>query len=184
MAPRRVLYSNDGSRETLSRMISIEAIKPEEWSEAWRIMQPVFAGGDTCAYAPEISEAEAFAAWIKAPSATFVAKDERGNLLGIYYLKTNQPGLGSHVANCGYVVSEAARGQGVAAALCEHSQEEAKRRGFLAMQFNIVVATNEVAVRLWQRLGFAIVGRVPAAFRHKQLGFVDILVMHKQLSAP
>jgi ribosomal protein S18 acetylase RimI-like enzyme len=165
-------------------MFLIEAIKPNEWSEAWRIMQPVFARGDTCAYAPDITEAEAFTQWIKLPSATFVAKDDHGNLLGIYYLRVNQPGLGSHVANAGYIVSDAARGKGVASALCEHSQEEAKRRGFLAMQFNIVVSTNEAAIRLWQKLGFSIVGRVPDGFRHKQLGFVDILVMWKRLSEP
>jgi ribosomal protein S18 acetylase RimI-like enzyme len=164
-------------------MITIEAIKPEEWSEAWRIMKPVFARGDTCAYAPDITEAEAFAAWIKAPAATFVAKDSQGNLVGIYYLKANQPGLGAHVANAGYVVSENARKRGVARELCEHSQEEAKRRGFLAMQFNLVVSTNEIAVRLWQKLGFDIVGRVPEAFRHKELGFVDALVMWKKLGS-
>jgi ribosomal protein S18 acetylase RimI-like enzyme len=163
-------------------MITIAAIKPEEWKDAWRIMKPVFALGDTCAYAPDITEAEAFAAWIKAPAATFVAKDDQGDVVGIYYLRANQPGLGSHVANAGYVVSTAARNRGVAAKLCEHSQEEAKRRGFLAMQFNIVVATNEGAVRLWQRLGFDIVGRVPEGFRHRERGFVDILVMWKKLT--
>jgi len=162
-------------------MIAIEAIRPEEWSAAWKIMQPVFAKGDTCAFAPDITEAEAFAAWIKTPAATFVAKDEHGELVGIYYLRANQPGLGSHVANAGYVVSSTARNRGIAGQLCEHSQAEAKSRGFLAMQYNIVVSTNEVAVKLWQKLGFQIVGRVPEAFAHKQLGFVDIVVMWKKL---
>jgi len=163
-------------------MFTIEAIKPEEWHDAFAIMRPVFARGDTCAFAPTISEAEAFAAWIRAPEATFVAKDENGDIVGIYYLKANQPGLGSHVANAGYIVSEAARGRGIAAELCEHSQAEAKRRGFLAMQFNLVVSTNEVAVRLWEKLGFTVVGRVPEGFRHKQLGLVDIVIMWKKLS--
>lgn len=162
-------------------MITIDAIKPEEWKEAWRIMQPVFATGDTCAYAPDITEAEAFAAWIKSAEATFVAKDDQGNLVGIYYLKANQPGLGAHVANAGYVVATEARNRGIAAQLCKHSQEEAKRRGFLAMQFNIVVSTNEIAVKLWQKLGFDIVGRIPEGFRHAQLGLVDTLVMWKRL---
>ena len=163
-------------------MITIEAIKPEEWHDAFGIMRPVFARGDTCAFAPTISEAEAFAAWIRAPEATFVAKSENGDVVGIYYLKANQPGLGSHVANAGYIVSETVRGRGIAAALCEHSQAEAKRRGFLAMQFNLVVSTNEVAVRLWEKLGFSVVGRVPEGFRHKLLGLVDILIMWKKLS--
>jgi ribosomal protein S18 acetylase RimI-like enzyme len=164
-------------------MITIEAIKPEEWKDAWRIMQPVFASGDTVAFAPDITEAEAFAAWIKAPVATFVAKDDQGNLVGIYYLRANQPGLGSHVANAGYIVAREARKRGIAAQLCEHSQDEARRRGFLSMQFNVVVSTNESAVRLWQRLGFEIVGRVPEAFRHRELGLVEILVMWKKLTA-
>ena len=164
-------------------MITIEPIKPEEWSETFRMMKPVFAAGDTVTYAPDITEAEAFAAWIKAAEATFVAKDDRGNIVGSYYLRANQPGLGSHVANAGYVVSPDARKRGIAAQLCEHSQEEAKRRGFRAMQFNIVVSTNEGAVRLWEKLGFQVVGRVPEAFQHKQLGYVDALVMWKKLTA-
>jgi ribosomal protein S18 acetylase RimI-like enzyme len=162
-------------------MTTIEAIKPEEWKEAFAMMRPVFARGDTFAYAPDITEAEAFAAWIKQAEATFVAKDEHGNLVGIYYLRPNQPGLGSHVANAGYIVSESARGRGIAARLCEHSQAEAKRRGYRAMQFNVVVSTNEVAIRLWHRLGFEIIGRVPEGFRHKELGYVDTLVMWKRL---
>lgn len=163
-------------------MITIDAIKPEEWKEAFAIMRPVFARGDTCAFAPDITEAEAFAAWIKQPEATFIARDDQGELVGIYYLRPNQPGLGSHVANAGYIVSEHARGRGIAALMCEHSQAEAKRRGYRAMQFNIVVSTNEGAVRLWQRLGFQTIGRVPEGFRHRDRGYVDTLLMWKALA--
>lgn len=165
-------------------MIAIHPIAPDEWTEAWNLLRPVLAAGDTVAYGPDTTEAEARAAWTAAPLATFVAKDDHGTMVGIYYLKANQPGLGSHVANAGYVVSAAARGRGIAAQLCEHSQEEAKRRGFLAMQFNLVVSTNEVAVRLWQKLGFSIVGRLPDAFRHQELGLVDAFVMWKRLREP
>ena len=98
-----------------------------------------------------------------------------------YYLKANAGGPGDHVSNCGYMVSEAARGRGVARLMCEHSQQVARERGFLAMQFNSVVSTNEVAVALWQKLGFEIVGRLPRAYRHARLGFVDSLVMFKWL---
>jgi GNAT superfamily N-acetyltransferase len=115
------------------------------------------------------------------PAATFVACDEQGQVLGTYYLKANQPGLGAHVCNAGYVVAPVAQGQGVAAAMCEHSQEQARALGFLAMQFNLVVSTNERAVRLWNHLGFATVGRLPGAFRHARLGLVDALVMFKTL---
>jgi ribosomal protein S18 acetylase RimI-like enzyme len=91
-------------------------------------------------------------------------------------------GLGSHVCNAGYVTSPRARGKGVASAMCLHSQDEARAHGFRAMQFNIVVATNAGAVRLWQRLGFGIVGTLPGAFRHASLGYVDAYVMFKDLT--
>ena len=110
-----------------------------------------------------------------------VAVDDDGAILGTYYLKPNHEGGGAHVCNCGYMVAEQARGRGVASQLCEHSQAEARRRGFRAMQFNFVVSTNERAVRLWQSLGFQVVGRLPGAFRHPALGFVDALVMFRGL---
>ncbi len=111
-----------------------------------------------------------------------MACDSDGRLLGTYFIKPNQPGLGAHVCNCGYVVAPAAQGQGIASALCQHSQAQAVAMGFLAMQFNLVATTNERAVRLWQRLGFTTVGRLPGAFRHQRLGLVDALVMFKTLS--
>jgi ribosomal protein S18 acetylase RimI-like enzyme len=143
-------------------------------------MEPVFRAGETCAFPPDISETDGRKSWIDAHAATYVAQID-GKIVGTYYLKPNQPGLGSHVCNAGYIVSEQARGQGVATLMCEHSQREAKRMSFRAMQFNIVVSTNETAVRLWQKLGFEIVGRLPGAFRHSALGFVDAFVMYKQL---
>lgn len=67
--------------------------------------------------------------------------------------------------------------------MCEHSQSEARSQGFRAMQFNLVVSTNERAVRLWRRLGFAVAGTLPGAFRHAQLDYVDALVMYKVLAS-
>lgn len=118
--------------------------------------------------------------WLNKPTATYVAELD-GAVVGTYTIKPNQPGLGSHVCNCGYMVSAAARGKGIGAAMGEHSQVEAWRLGFLAMQFNLVVSTNEDAVRLWSRLGFEIVGTLPGAFHHSRLGFVDAYVMYKWL---
>ncbi|HQS30659.1 N-acetyltransferase [Polaromonas sp.] len=152
-----------------------------DWPALWPILRATFEAGDTYAYAPDSTEADIHRAWIEAPSATYVAIDASGALLGTYFIKPNQPGLGAHVCNCGYVVAAAARGQGVAAAMCEHSQREAVRLGFLAMQFNLVVATNEGAIRLWRKLGFAVLATLPRAFRHRQLGLVDALVMFKTL---
>jgi ribosomal protein S18 acetylase RimI-like enzyme len=146
------------------------------------MLQATFAAGDTYAFAPDTSETEIFKAWVQAPLATYVACADDGSIAGTYFLKPNQPGLGSHVANCGYVVAPAARGQGLASAMCVHSQQEALAQGFRAMQFNLVVSTNETAVRLWRKLGFRIVGTLPAAFRHAQRGYVDAFVMFKELA--
>ena len=162
-------------------MIRILAFEETFWPATWAIMEPVFRAGETYVYPTDISEAEAHKIWIDAPTATFVALDEEDRAVGTYFIKPNQPGLGSHVCNCGYIVSASAKGKGVASQMCEHSQSEAKRLGFLSMQYNLVVSTNERAVRLWERLGFAIVGTLPKAFRHSRLGLVDAHVMSKRL---
>ena len=163
-------------------MQSIRKYRESDWPMIWPLLHSTFAAGDTYTFSPDSTETEIHRVWIEAPSATFVASDPEGKVLGTYYIKPNQPGLGAHVCNCGYVVAPQAQGQGVASAMCEHSQAEAIVMGFRAMQFNIVVATNERAVRLWQRLGFAAVGRLPGAFHHQRLGYVDALVMFKQLT--
>lgn len=149
----------------------------------WPLLKGVFDSGDTYAFAPGTAEADIQQAWIDAPEATFVALADAGELLGSYTLKPNHPGLGSHVCNCGYLVATAARGGGVATTMCEHSQQEARLRGYRAMQFNLVVSTNTGAVRLWQQLGFSIAGTLPQAFRHAERVFVDAYVMHKHLQA-
>ena len=149
----------------------------------WAILEPVFRAGDTYAIPQDISAEAAKALWTGAGKLVFVGVDETtGELIGTYYLKPNFDGPGSHVCNCGYAVSEQARGSGVGSRLCEHSQVQALSRGYRAMQYNFVVATNEHAVRLWLRMGFRIVGTLPQAFRHPELGFVDAHVMYKLLS--
>ena len=110
-----------------------------------------------------------------------MAENSQAEIVGSYYLKPNQPGLGSHVCNAGYVVAEVAWGQGIGTALCHHSQAQARAAGFRAMQFNLVVSTNHGAVYLWQKLGFTVVGTLPAAFNHRRYGYVDALVMYKLL---
>ena len=162
-------------------MIKIRPFEEQDWASVWGMIEPVFRAGETYAFSPDITEKEAYKVWIEMPSATYVAVDEDNTILGTYYIKPNQPALGSHVCNCGYIVATHARGKGIASAMCEHSQREAIAQGFRAMQFNLVVATNEGAVRLWKRHGFNIVGTLPAAFRHQRLGFVDAFVMYKQL---
>ena len=164
-------------------MIEIRPYAEGDWPAVWQMISAVFRAGETYPHSPTTTETEAKAAWLDVPTATFVAVDPSGDILGTYYIKPNQPGLGAHVCNCGYVVAEQARGQGVASLLCEHSQQAARSLGFSAMQYNLVVSTNEVAVRLWQKHGFEIVGTLPGAFHHQRLGMVDALVMYKRLDA-
>lgn len=162
-------------------MIHIRELMASDWPLVWQIIEPVFRRGDTYAVSPSITEDEAKVLWLKVPQAAFVAVDDDGAILGTYYLKPNHEGGGAHVCNCGYIVGERARGHGVASVMCAHSQREAVARGFLAMQFNFVVSTNETAMRLWQRHGFAVVGTLPGAFLHPNQGYVDAFVMHKRL---
>jgi ribosomal protein S18 acetylase RimI-like enzyme len=164
-------------------MPHIRPFQTEDWSGVWPMLHETFATGDTYAFAADSTEAEIRKTWVELPLATYVACADDGTIVGTYFLKANQPGLGSHVCNCGYVSSVEARGQGIASAMCEHSQAEALRLGFRAMQFNFVVSTNEGAVRLWRKHGFHIAGTLPGAFRHALHGYVDAYVMFKQLAA-
>jgi len=162
-------------------MISIRPFEPHDWPAVWRIIEPVFRAGDAYAYSPNISQAESYQVWIESPSATFVAEDRSGRVVGTYFLKPNQPDLGAHVCNCGYIVDQNVRHEGIGDQLCEHSLKEAMSRGFRAMQYNLVVATNTAAIHLWKKYGFEVIGIVPNAFKHPRQGFVDALIMYKQL---
>ena len=147
----------------------------------WELLEPVFRAGETFPHHPAITEAEAQQAWLQQNQAVMVAVDVAGALVGTYYLRPNSLTLGAHVANAGYVVAEHCRRQGIGSCLCQHSLNEARRLGFRAMQFNLVVSTNTAGIGCWQRNGFQVVGTLPRAFRHKQLGYVDALVMVQAL---
>lgn len=158
----------------------IRQSEPRDDAAIWRILEPTFRAGETYPVPRDISRAGALAYWHTPGHAVFVAEDA-GTIVGTYYLRANNRGGGAHVANCGYVVAPDAFGRGVAQAMCSHSLGEAKSRGFSAMQFNFVIASNERAVRLWQRMGSAIAGRLPGAFQHPRLGLVDAYVMLRNL---
>ena len=161
-------------------MLTIRPATPADEDAIWAILEPVFRAGETYPIPRVIDRAGALAYWRTEGHAVFVAEDA-GQIAGTYYLRANQKGGGGHVANCGYMTAQGQTGRGVARAMCAHSLDEARRHGFSAMQFNFVVASNERAVRLWQSCGFAIVGRLPNAFRHPQRGPVDALVMFRAL---
>jgi ribosomal protein S18 acetylase RimI-like enzyme len=148
--------------------------------DIWAILEPTIRAGETYTLPMIMGRQAALAYWLAHAHEVFVA-EEQGKLLGTYFLQANQLGGGSHVANCGYITAPWAIGRGVARAMCTHSLERARSRGFLAMQFNFVVSTNERAVRLWQSFGFEIVGRLPGAFRHPAQGFVDAFVLYRKL---
>lgn len=160
--------------------LTVRVATAEDFASIWPIFRAVVSRGDTYVYAPETDEVEAERLWMQLPLRTYVA-ELGGAIVGTYYLKPNQPGLGDHVANAGYMVADAARGQGVASAMCLHSLDTARALGFKAMQFNFVVSSNHGAIRLWERHGFAVVGRVPGVFRHPALGLIPALVMHRFL---
>ncbi len=149
----------------------------------WSIIEPILAPGDTWAFAPDTPKDEMLGFWLGPGVISYVAEQD-GHIVGTFFLKNNQPGLGSHVANAGYMVHPAHAGKGIGRQMGIFSLEEARRLGYQAMQFNIVVKTNERAVRLWQSLGFQIIAELPDAFRHATLGFVNAYIMYQSLIKP
>ena len=160
--------------------ITIRPAVAEDQEAVWAIIEPVIRAGNTYVYAPETPKEEMLTLWFAPEKYTYVAEKE-GRITGTFFLKANQPDLGSHVVNAGYMVHPDFRGQGIAEQLCRFSLDEARRLGFKAMQFNCVVSTNAVAVRLWQKCGFDIVGTLPKAFQHPESGMTDAYVMYQWL---
>ena len=158
-------------------------IRPADRSDAdaiWSILEPTIRDGETYTLPRDMDREQALAYWFSTDHTVFVAEDD-GEVLGTYYLRANQKGGGAHVGNCGYMTAAKASGRGVATAMCAHSLEYARSRGFHAMQSNFVLSSNLPAIHLWQKFGFAIVGRLPDAFLHPALGYVDALVMYRAL---
>jgi len=154
--------------------------EPHDFPAVWSILRPIIRAGETLALDRDMSEADALASWCKPEHEVFVAELD-GQVVGTYYIRSNQAGGGRHVCNCGYAVKPAATGRGVARAMCAHSFDHARRRGERAMQFNFVVSTNTRAVALWESFGFRTIGRLPGAVNHPALGYVDALVMFRDL---
>jgi ribosomal protein S18 acetylase RimI-like enzyme len=146
----------------------------------WAIMEPIIRAGETYTLPRDMDKESALAYWFSADREVFVAEDS-GEIVGTYCLQANQKGGGAHVANCGYMTAVPSMGRGVARAMCAHSLDQARERGFRAMQYNFVISTNERAVRLWQSFGFEIVGTLPKAFLHPTSGYVDAYVMYRDL---
>ena len=161
-------------------MIEIRKAKDADRPAAWKIIKEVIAGGDTFVFAPETSETEMLDWWFSPEKFNYVAVID-DEVVGAFWLKANQPGLGSHVGNAAYIVSSAAMGKGVGRRMAEYSLDEARRLGFESMQFNFVVKSNEVAVKLWKSVGFEVIGEIPDAFRHRTKGMTNAYIMYRKL---
>lgn len=159
---------------------TLRRARPEDAAAIAEIIVPTIREGATYALDADMREADALAYWLAPDKETFVLEHE-GVIVGTYYLRPNQLGGGRHVCNCGYMTRAGATGRGIARQMCAHSLEHARAKGYRAMQFNFVVSTNERAVRLWQSMGFAVVGRLPLAFLHPTQGYVDALVLYQSL---
>ncbi len=164
----------------MSEDLLLRSATGEDRDAVWRVISPAIRAGDVFAIPPEATEAQGLAWWFDSGHEVWVG-ELAGTVVCSYFLHANQPGPGDHVSNCGYATDPAHRSQGLAALMCTHSLERARDRGFRAMQFNLVIATNTRAVALWHRMGFATVGRIPEAFRHPTEGYVDALVMYQRL---
>jgi L-amino acid N-acyltransferase YncA len=152
-----------------------------DWPSVWPIFREVVAAGDTYAYDPAWSSEQARAVWVEPPPGRTVVACEGPSVLGTAKVGPNRPGPGSHVATASFMVAAGARGRGVGRALGEYALSWAREQGYAAMQFNAVVETNHAAVRLWQALGFRIIGTVPEAFQHPTHGRVGLHIMHRFL---
>jgi L-amino acid N-acyltransferase YncA len=160
--------------------VTIRPASAHDHDAVWRILEPVIRAGETYTLPRDMPRDDALAYWFEPDHEVFVAEDA-GGIVGTYFLRPNQRGGGAHVANCGYITAPGSSGRGVGRKMCEDSLERARARGFRAMQFNFVVSTNKRAARLWQSLGFEIVGCIPEAFLHPDSGYVAALVMHRKL---
>lgn len=155
-------------------------ITKSDFESFWPTFSSVIQAQETYAFSPDMTLEQAYHIWCEVPQETYVFVENEA-VLGTYYIKANAMGPSNHICNCGYMVSKESRGKGIARKMCEHSQQIAVQLGFEAMQFNNVVSTNEVALKLWKKLGFHIIGTIPNAYRHADLGYVESFIMYKRL---
>lgn len=166
--------------DTDAAALQIRPATADDTSALWPIIRAVVERGDTYTLAPDMPRESALGYWLHPSNACYVALQD-GQIVGTYVLRANQPAQGAHVANAAFMVSPDARGGGIGRTMGEHALAEARRLGYRAMQFNFVVSTNEVALRLWRQLGFDVVGTLPGAFHHPKQGYVDAYVMFRSL---
>ena len=160
--------------------LSIRPAGPGDATSVWQTLEPTIRSAETSPLPQDMTQGDALAYWFALGNEVFVAH-QAGTVVGTYFLRANQSGGGAHIASSVYVVSPSATGRGIAQVMCEHSLARARERGFLGMQLNFVVSSDERRLKLWERAGFEVVGRLPKAFRHPSLGLIDALVMYRAL---
>jgi len=160
--------------------MTIRPADTADWPQMFTIFQAIVATGTAYVFAADTASDDARAYLLGPGIASWVSEDEV-RIVGTYKLIANRRDRGSHMANASFMVDPQCHGRKIGETLGRHCLREARRAGYLAMQFNYVVSTNTAAVALWRKLGFAIVGTIPKGFRHRELGLVDVHVMHRLL---
>lgn len=163
-----------------SNIIQIRKASKADYDQIWDIIKEVIRKGDTYAFSPETSKKEMLSIWCAPNTHTYVAILEN-KVVGTFMMKNNQPGLGSHVANAGFMVSQKYSGLSIGKKMGSFSIIEAQKLGYKAMQFNMVITSNKTAIMLWEKLGFEIIGEIPDAFKHKDLGYTNVYIMYRKL---
>ena len=162
--------------------MSLKILKAEadDFPAIWEFFSLIVKQGDTVSFSPDITYDKAKKFWMQHDHYVYKAMLE-GATIGTYVIRAIDPGPASHVANGIYMVHPDFQGKKIGFQIVSHSLREAKSKGFKAMQFSRVVCTNIPAVKLYQKMGFKIVGTLPKVFNHLELGFVDAYVMHRFL---
>lgn len=164
-------------------MITVREATPTDWPRIQPFFDDIVAAGATYVYPEDLTADQARALWMEPPPGRTVVAVDGDVVLGSAKMGPNRPGRGAHIATASFMVDPSQGGRGVGRLLGEHVVAWARSAGYHGMQFNAVVETNTVAVRLWQSLGFEILATAPGAFRHRELGFVGLHVMFCRLSA-
>jgi GNAT superfamily N-acetyltransferase len=139
--------------------VEIGLIDRPEMGQLFSVFADIVARGEGFPQQPPLTRSVFEDVWVR-PVSLVAGAMRQGTLLGAYYLKPNLPGLGSHIANAGYVVDRRYRGLGLGRLLVKDSIARAPLAGFDAIQFNFVFADNP-ARALYEDLGWQVVGKVP-----------------------
>jgi GNAT superfamily N-acetyltransferase len=162
--------------------VQIRTYEDRDWPQVWQIIQPIIRQADTFCYEPRQTEDEAHDMWVvPSPGHVVVAVNDDDAVVGTSNMYRNRPGPGSHIASGNFMVAQNARGLGVGRALGEYLLDWARGARFAGVQFNAVAASNTPALKLYENLGFTIIGTVPGAFDHPTLGRVGLHVMYHDL---